>query len=66
MDALRKHNFRARGSQAHGFSEMAEVENLFIDGVEEYKKEIKKKVSAKLAVSATLNQRKTPKSAKRL
>lgn len=40
LDSIRRYNYKARGSQAQGFSEKAEVENLFLDSVEEYKKDI--------------------------
>jgi hypothetical protein len=40
---MRKLNYKARGSQAHGISEKAEVENLFLECIEEYKKDVKKR-----------------------
>lgn len=74
LDHLRNFNYRARASHAQGFSEKAETENLFLDAVEEFKKDLLKRRSSQLAISAhqpkydTNNtpQSKTPEAAKRL
>ena len=52
IEYLRGYNYRARASHAQGFSEKAEVENLFLDAVEEFKKGIQKKQSTNLASTA--------------
>jgi hypothetical protein len=40
LDSLKRYNFRGNTHHAHGYSEKAEVEGLFLDGVEEAKKDI--------------------------
>ncbi|TNV85696.1 hypothetical protein FGO68_gene217 [Halteria grandinella] len=71
LDSLRKFNYKARGSQAHGISEKAEVENLFLECIEEYKKDVKKRHQSQLAINATLQRddiqvEKSPLTVKRL
>jgi len=46
---LKKHNFRANTAQAQTYSQKAEVEALFLDGVEEVKKDTAKKIATKMA-----------------
>lgn len=43
IDYIRAYNYRARASHAQEFSEKAEVENLFLDAVEEVKKDVAKR-----------------------
>ena len=40
---MKKQNYKARTSQAVGFSEKAEVETLFLDSIEEIKNDLLKK-----------------------
>ena len=49
LESLRRNNYKARGFQAKDVSERAETENLFIDCIEEFKKEIQKRRSTHLA-----------------
>jgi hypothetical protein len=50
LDSLKRHNYRAHTSQAHKYSEKAEVESIFLEGVEEVKKDIGRKISTKMAM----------------
>jgi hypothetical protein len=45
---------RAKISHVHGFSEKAEMENLFIDCMEEYKKDITRKGRTQMAISSNM------------
>jgi hypothetical protein len=51
---MRNYNYHARASNAKEFSEKAEVENLFLECIDEYKKDISSKRSTKLAFQAGL------------
>ena len=43
LEVMKKQNYKARTSQAVGFSEKAEVETLFLDSIEEIKNDLLKK-----------------------
>lgn len=43
LEIMKKHNYKARTSQAYGFSEKAEVETLFLASIEEIKNDLVKK-----------------------
>jgi len=40
VGALRQGNYRMRSVQSKGYSEKAEVENIFLEAVEEVKKDL--------------------------
>ena len=54
LNSMRNYNYHARASNAKEFSEKAEVENLFLECIDEYKKDISSKRSTKLAFQAGL------------
>jgi hypothetical protein len=54
LDSMRSLNMRAKISHVHGFSEKAEMENLFIDCMEEYKKDITRKGRTQMAISSNM------------
>lgn len=55
MNSMKRHNFRANTSQAHKYSEKAEVENIFLESVEEVKRDMARKMSTKMAMDSTQN-----------
>ena len=55
LDSLKRYNFRANTHHAHGYSEKAEVEGIFLEGVEEVKKDIGKQISTKMSMHANSN-----------
>ena len=42
LDSLRQYNYKTKSSKAQGYSEKAEIEELFLECVEEIKKGLSK------------------------
>lgn len=52
---VKKNNLRMKSAKANDFAEKSEIENLFLDSVEEWKKEILRRTSMKYDGAETTN-----------
>lgn len=52
LDTVRKQNYRLKNQSAQAYSEKAEVEAAFIEGLEEAKRDVAKKQSVRMAERA--------------
>lgn len=56
LETARKQNYRLKNHNAQAYSEKAEVEAAFIEGLEEAKREVAKKQSVRMAEKANTSR----------